>query len=126
MRAQVTRLPWPDSLAMHLAALVRARGEASCREAEQLRAAVIRHALLAYTLCIRGHQPVYFFYTLIYNLHIVITLYVLCRDILAAAAALPLAVLAGTVRAGVRVRGGEAGPGGRLVEATGLERGAAH
>ena len=123
----MTRLPWPDSLAMHLAALVRARGEASCREAEQLRAAVTRHALLAYTLCIRGQPPFYFFYTLIYNLHIVITLYVVsCRDILAAAAALPLAVLAGPVRAGVRGRGGEAGPGGRLVEAAGLERGAAH
>ena len=59
-----------------VAALVRARGEASCREAEQLRAAVTRHALLAYTLCIRGQQPFYFFYKLIYNLHIVITLYV--------------------------------------------------
>ena len=59
MRAQVTRLPWPDSLALHLAALVRARGEASCREAEQLRAAVTRHALLAYTLCIRGQQSIH-------------------------------------------------------------------
>ena len=61
----MTRLPWPDSLAMHLAALVRARGEASCREAEQLRAAVTRHALLAYTLCIRGQQPFYFFHIIL-------------------------------------------------------------
>ena len=117
----MTRLPWPDNLAMHLAALVRARGEASCREAEQLRAAVTRHALLAYTLCIRGQQPFYFFHIILSS-----SCFVLCRDILAAAAALPLAVLAGTVRAGVRGRGGEAGPGGRLVEAAGLERGAAH
>ena len=50
----------------------------------------------------------------------------LCRDILSAAAALPLAGLAGAVRAGVWGRGGEAGPGGRLVEAAGLERRAAH
>ena len=50
-------MPWPDSLAMYLLALVRERRgvimKEKTKEAEEMRHTVIRHALLSYTLCIR-------------------------------------------------------------------------